>query len=190
MMFIPVFVPPLSHVIAGLLLSDKVQNISFYFGHVHVLPQYFREVAGALVDGRITVSVDPTAIPAGFDAKYHGRLNRMFVKENGILATPAGRATVVHEASHAVADSRGKDTAIRQEEAAGFVCEAWYLDSCGIDSLGDHNVSEAFFSIATALKSRAKPGSPAAATASEINDGRAEAASYGYKNDYYRNDGF
>jgi hypothetical protein len=186
-----IFIPslPLSIRVAGLLLSNRVQSIAFYFGHVHVLPEYFRNVAQGLIDGRIRVLVDATQLPSDAEALYEDRQNILVFRTNDVLETPAGRAKVVHECSHAAADSRRKSTAIRHEEAAAFICEAWYLDDDGINADGDHNVSDTFFAIATALKGRS--GSPPAATGSEINDGRAEVAmAYDYENGFNRNDGF
>ncbi len=187
----PVFFPiiPLNIRVAGLLLSNRVQSIAFYFGHVHVLPEYFRRVAQGLIDGRIQIQVDPTQLPNDAEAFYKDLENILIFRTNDILQSPAGRAKVVHECSHAAADSRRKSTAIRHEEAAAFICEAWYLDDDGIDADGDHNVSDVFFDIARALKGRS--GTPPAATGSEINDAREEIALvYGYENGFNRNDGF
>lgn len=189
----PIVIPtiPLHIQIAALLMSDRVQGIAFYFGHVHVLPQYFRAVAQGLIDGRITVEVNATALASDTEALYQAGPNHLVFRTNDILNTPAGRAKVVHECSHAAADSRRKSTAIRHEEAAAFICEAWYLDDDGIDADGNHNVNDTFFDIATALKSRASGSSPPAATGAEINDGREEIALiYGYPNGHNRNDGF
>lgn len=189
----PVFIPaiPLNLLVASFLLTNRVQSIAFYFGHVHVLPEYFRRVAQGLVEGRIQVLVDSTALPSGAEALYEDRQNILVFRTNEILRTPVGRAKVVHECSHAVADSRRKSTAIRHEEAAAFICEAWYLDDDGIDADGNHNVSGPFFDIAQALKARASGSAPPAATGAEINDGRAEVAiAYGYENGFNRNDGF
>jgi hypothetical protein len=189
---------PVSHLAAALLVSEEVQGISFYFGHVHILPQDFRRVAGALRDGRIAVEIDPVRLDevareTGEHVKglYLPRGNTMVFRTNKILDSASGRGTVVHEASHAVADMRRKSTAIRSEEAAAFICEAWYLDSCGHGpELDDYRVSSVFFTIAQAMRERARAGVPVRATASEINDAREEIALvYRYESGFNRHDG-
>ncbi len=182
--------PALEHRFANLLVSPAVQAISFRFGHVHVLPEHFRAVAEGLRDGTLSVTFNPVALAAsGSLAEYDSGPNTFSFQSDRVLESAQGRATAIHEASHAVADFRVGDTAIRHEEGAAHICEAWYLLNIGENPAAalPANVVAA----ATAMRSRAASGGrPVRATASEINSVRRDMANLGYENAFYDNDGF
>lgn len=183
-----IFHIPVQYLLAVFLQSDHVQSINFRFGHVHVFPSHFRAVADAILDGTLKVAYDPVGLAAdGSLAEYDSGTNTFKFQNRQILSTPAGRATAVHEASHAVADFRNGDTAIRHEEGAAHICEGWYLLNSGGSTGGlPSNVAAA----AAAMRARAAHGTPVHATGSEINSVRRDMARLGYENAFYDNDGF
>lgn len=188
--FPPVFFrPTLQHRFANLLIGDAVQKISFKFGHVHVLPAHFRKVADALRDGSLKVAFDPVRLAAESSvAEYDTGSNVFTFVGDGVLDTAKGRAVAIHEASHAVADLRTGTTAIRHEEGAAHICEAWYLLNVGGDLTGD--LSSEVVSAATAMRLRAAQARPVRASSHEVNSVRRNMARIGYENEFYGNDGF
>lgn len=195
MRFPHIFIPPIffrpqiEHSFANLLISTPVQQISFRFGHVHVLPEHFRAVADGLRDGTLSVTFNPVALAAdGSLAEYDSGPDTFTFQSDRVLDTPRGRAVAIHEASHAVADFRVGNTAIRHEEGAAHICEAWYLLNIGSDPSA--NLPAEVVTAATALRTRAEQGRPARATGTEINTVRRAMARLGYENAFYDNDGF
>ncbi|MEM6487925.1 MAG: hypothetical protein AAF677_06575 [Pseudomonadota bacterium] len=185
--------PPLTHQMANLLESPAVQKIGFRFGHVIVTPTDFRDVATALRAGRVTVKIDPAELKRhDAIAMYEHTGNVVTVASAGILGTIEGRSTVVHEAAHAVADNRGRGTAVRHDECAAYICEAWYyLETTTVTQavIDKSSCTEAIFEIAKALRNRAKSEKPPRASNDEINRGRREMARYGYQNGHYSYNG-
>ncbi len=187
----PVPIPrlTLSHRLANLLLTPAVQTINFRFGHVHVFPSHFRAVAAAVRAGTLSVAFDPVRLATeGSLAEYDSGNDTFSFQSDMVMETAGGRATAVHEASHACADFRNRDTAIRHEEGAAHICEAWYLLNCGIDPTTAHlpaNVIKA----ATDMRDRALPSVPVRATGTEINTVRRDMANLKYENAFYDNDG-
>ncbi|MEY1555471.1 hypothetical protein AB3Y40_07520 [Yoonia sp. R2331] len=180
----------LSHRLADLLISPAVQTINFRLGHVHVFPSHFRAVSDALRDGRVAVNFEPARLTAeGSDAEYDSGANAFAFASDGVLDTALGRATAIHEASHAGADFLKKGTAIRQEEGAAFICEAWYLLNTGVDPASS-DVPANTIAAARAMRDRCLPSVPVNASANEINTVRRDMANRGYENAFYGNDGF
>lgn len=96
-MFPHIFIPPIflrpsiEHRFANLLISDPVQQISFRFGHVHVLPAHFRAVADALKDGTLSVTFNPTALAAeGSLAEYDSGSDTFTFQGDTVLDTATG----------------------------------------------------------------------------------------------------
>ncbi len=175
---------------ANLLLAPEVQNINFRLGHVHVFPSHFRAVADGLRDGTLSVAFAAERLAKeDSDAEYHSGENTFFFRSDTILEKLSGRSTAVHEASHACADFRNRNTAIRQEEGAAFMCEAWYLLNLGIDPevslLPDEVVA-----VTKDMYARRQGNSPVNASGSEINAVRRAMAKLKYENGFYNNSGF
>jgi len=185
----PIFIrPALEHRLANLLIDKNVQQISFKFGHVQVLPADFRKVADGLRSGKLKVTFNPTQLAAnGSVAEYDGGTNSFVFESDAVLDDSAGRAAAIHEASHAVADLRTGSTAIRHEEGAAHICEAWYLLNMGSDPTA--NFSTAVVDAAKAMRKRAEKKRPTRATSGEINSVRRSMMQLGYENAHYSNDG-
>ncbi len=195
MRFPHIFIPPIflrpsiENRFANLLISASVQQISFRLGHVHVLPAHFRAVADALRDGTLSVTFNPTALAAdGSLAEYDSGSDTFTFLGDTVLDTAHGRAVAIHEASHAVADFRVGDTAIRHEEGAAHICEAWYLLNIGADPSA--TLPAEVVTAATGMRERAAQGRPVRGTATDINSVRRAMARLGYENAFYDNDGF
>lgn len=186
--------------VAALLEGTDVQAIHFKCGHVTVSPKGFKEVAKALRSGKVKIKIDAATLGSTI-ATYSSGDNLFTFRSYNVLDTIEGRGGVVHEAAHAVADWVSKKTAIRTEESASFVAEAWYYIAQGIASEnanGPHGApfaqspSQPFFDIATDLITRSKTETkPVAMTADQLKSARKTTKKvYSYKNGHYSNDGF
>ncbi len=182
----PFAMPDLGRSLSVLLMSAEVQKISFAFGSVIVLPEGFRAVAEGLAAGDISVKLEPTRLEKEkSDAEYDADANAFSFRSNWVLTRPEGRGTAVHEASHAVADWRGRSTSIRSEEGAAYLAEALYHLNAGSE---DHaEVPDVVLEVAHAV--RAQPGH-VSLSASQINGIRRAMMEEGYENGFYANDGF
>lgn len=171
----PFAMPDLAHGIANLILKPEVTAIHFSFGSVLIMPEGFRAVAEALRGGKVTVRVDPDYLKSqDSDAEYDAVKNELIFPTHMLLWTAAGRSTAVHEATHVIADWRRRSTAMRSEEGAAYVAEAWYnLNVGGGDMSG---IPDEVVGIAEAVRGRASSGAPVAMTGSEINAVRGEMA--------------
>lgn len=195
-----IFLDHMAKQTAKLLEGSDVQKIHFSFGHVVVTPEGFKAVAKALKSGKIKMKVDAKALGTSI-AEYDQFANVMTVRSYDVLNTIEGRGGVVHEAAHAVADWVAKRTAIRSEEGASFVAEAWYYIAQGIASENANGPSgvpfaqspdQAMFDVATDLIARsATETAPIKMTRAQIASVRRSVASvYRYKAGHYKNNGF
>src|SRR6476660_7077703 len=121
--------------IQSLLRSNEVKEIDFTMAGIHVSGHGFWELSHCVSDHslrhRIRVTVRPQLVPSYADAAYDPDEDKINLRSPTVLATPAGRAAVVHECTHAQIDLRGIATPLRSEEGAAFIAEAWYLQACG-----------------------------------------------------------
>jgi hypothetical protein len=177
---------PIAHRLAALLLSDRVQEISFTFGSVVTLPEGFRAVAAALIRGDIRVTTDPNLVPIDAYGEYDKSSNVIHLTQDDVLDFPHGRSVAIHESCHALHDIRGRRTSVRSEESAARIAQAWYLFSC-IEPRPS-TTPEAIWDAALQIRSRGVlEGRPAHATWSEITACRsAVAPKY---TGYYANNG-
>ena len=181
---------PLSLQLAMLFLNRDVQSISMRFGHVIVLlgrlPCRGRAVAGRadLRAGRRHLSGRRRECRGVRRGGQRLRLRQPSgspdvrgPRHRGARGEPCGRRS---------AQERG--TAIRHEEGAAFLCEAWYLLGVGGDA--QTATTPVIADAAADLRTRAAAGRPVRATATQVNAVRAEMArTYGYENGFYGNDG-
>ena len=189
------FSKKLSDGMEALLLSARVQQINFDFGSVLVHAEHYREIAKMFVkklgDKGIHTIIHPAhLISEKAEAMYYSGTDTMYFESSYLLNDEGGRATAVHEATHAVCDYRGRTTAARSEEGACYLAEALYLLSKGDGVVSSDDVPEPVFDIAIDVRSRARGMSaPVALRASEINAIRMEMAKLGIENTYYDNHG-
>lgn len=171
----PFALPDLAKGIADLILKPEVASIHFSFGSVLIMPEGFRAVSDALRSGRVTVKIAPEYLKKeDSDAEYDSDLNQLIFPTRTLLWSAAGRSTAVHESTHVIADWRRRSTAMRSEEGAAYVAEAWYnLNVGGGDMSG---IPEEVVSIAAAVRARASGSGPVAMLGSEINAVRREMA--------------
>ena len=174
-----------------LLLSKRVQEINFDFGSVLVHAVRYREIAKMFVkklgDKGIHTVVHPAhLISEESEAMYYSAHDSMYFKSSTVLNDEGGRATAVHEATHALCDYRGRTTAIRSEEGACFLAEALYLLSKTDGVATSEDVPLKVFDIAADIRTRARrTAGPVALRSSEINAIRLEMARLGYENGHY-----
>jgi hypothetical protein len=178
-----------------LLLSNRVQEINFDFGSVPVHAHYFREIAKLIVphlkQKGIHIVVHPTyLIHEKAEAMYVTEADSIYVSSAAVLNDEDGRATIVHECVHAVCDYRGRSTAMRSEEGAALVAEAWYLQSSNDTIVFDEDHYGPVWEIAQRLRDRwLATRQPVPLKASEINAARLRVAQLGTENGYYSNNG-
>lgn len=186
-----------------LLLRPEVAEISFNFGSVQVHAQSFREIAGLFterVDGAgLKVVVHPSfLVEENAGAMYISASDTIYVKSFAALDTAAGRGTAIHECVHAISDYRARSTAIRSEEGAAMLAEAWFRQAAEDDELVifNHDSAEVIWDVAAAVRARAlksKSGGPISLKGSEINAVRMAAArmksadgTFAYLNGFYK----
>lgn len=186
--------PTLVKGIRELLVGARVQEINFDFGSVLVHAFHFKEIARLFVnrlqDKGIHVVVHPVFLfEEKAEAIYMSEFDSLYFESTNVLDDDEGRAVAVHECVHAVCDYRRRATAIRSEEGAAMLAEAWYRltsdDVVVFDGFGD-----AVWEIADRLRNRWRAtGVPVPLRNSEINAMRLEAARAGHENGHYYNNG-
>lgn len=192
---------PAAKMVRDLLISDAVQAIRFAFGSIPVWPEGFRSVAD-----HVALSANVPGMKVVIDANYFiGRLraekpilaeyelstDEMKLPSHALLEGDIGRGIVVHECVHALCDLRARSTAIRSEEGAASVAQAWYYLERGATDIPRFALNPVFLEIAGAARERAAhTAGIVALKGSEINSARAQMAREGFENDFYRvNDG-
>lgn len=186
--------PKLAKGIRELLVGPRVQEINFDFSSVLVHAVHFKEVARMFVSGLhdkgIHVVVHPVFLfGEKAQAIYMSAYDSFYFESSEVLEDDEGRAVAVHECVHAVCDYRRRNTAIRSEEGAAMLAEAWYRltsdDVVVFDGLGD-----VIWEVADRLRKRwLATRLPVPLRNSEINAVRAAAARDGYENGHYYNNG-
>ena len=199
--FVGVFSLKLVRGFRALLRTPEVAEINFNFGSVQVHAQSFREISELFTDrlgGRgLHVVIHPSfLIEENAGAIYMSGNDTIYVKSGDILDTPAGRGTAVHECVHAICDYRSRSTAIRSEEGAAMLAEAWYRQVADDDEpiIFNHDSAEVIYDVAASVRARAsKSSGPVSLKPSEINAVRMATAqmkhadgTFVYLNDFYR----
>lgn len=182
--------------IQSLLRSNQVKQIDFTMAGIHVSGHGFWELAHCFSDHfsrhRIRVTVRPQLVPSNADAAYDPDQDKINLRSATVLATPAGRAAVVHECTHAQIDLRGIATPLRSEEGAAFIAEAWYLQACGANvAMVSPGFPIEIFDIASDLRaqSRQARGAPVALSPDQINAARFAMVGLGYATGHYTSNG-
>ena len=192
--FAPHLSPTLARGIKELLVGPRVQEINFDFGSVLVHAPHFtavsRLIVGGLYEKGIHVVIHPVMLlQEDAVAMYSTDYDAMYFENTEVLDDEAGRATALHECVHAVCDYRRRVTAIRSEEGAAIVAEAWYLLSSDEEVIFEY-YSDSIWEIADRLRNRwLKTRVPVDLRGSEINAARAEAARLGIVNGTYAHNG-
>ncbi|RVT85241.1 hypothetical protein DXV76_05570 [Rhodobacteraceae bacterium CCMM004] len=196
--FTPVAVPrlPLSHAIAALLMTPVVQSIQFRFGYYKRTAKDWTAMAEALMQRRVRVRVDAAAVTDIGDqtAAFYEPWGRDGVPRDTIvfpnhdtLSTPVGRATAIHECSHAIRDMRGGPDARLHDESAAYICGIWYQFATEGQAAipGDAAEARVLQEVVSALFQR-EPGREGVvrAQASEVNAMRAAVRRLGRKAGY------
>ena len=193
--FAPHLSPTLAKGIKEFLVGPRVQEINFDFGSVLVHAPYFTAISrlfvGGLYEKGIHVVVHPVILlEEKAAALYYGEFESMYFESTNVLDDEWGRATTLHECVHAVCDYRRRSTAIRSEEGAAMVAEAWYRLSSDEEVIVFEDYPDSIWEIADRLRGHwLKTGRPVALKGSEINAARAEAARRGNENGFYSNNG-
>lgn len=175
---------PITHRLANILVSRHVQQIGLTFGSVIKLPADYRTIADYLRAGHVKISYDPARL-ARHDAEalYDQSTDTLVFDHPDFVSTAKGRAEAVHEVSHAVADLRRGNTAMRTEEAAAHVAEVWFAMNAG--ELNEGGYLQNTLSVAADMRRRASQGLPVQATSREINAVRGDMAQLGIENSHY-----
>jgi hypothetical protein len=181
--------------IRALLQTSQVQEINFTMRGIRVTGLGFAVLSTHFSDQtipqRIRVTVRPELVGPLDDALYDSREDKINLRSDTVLATAVGRSHVVHECTHAQIDLRGRGTAIRSEEGAAFIAEAWYLLACGMrDAKVDGLTSPEIRTIASSLRSQAQTtGGVAEVSADQINIARRVMVGFGYRSGHYLENG-
>ena len=150
--------------VQALLRSTQVQEINFQLGRIRVSGLGFAALSNLFTDReireRVHVVVRPGVLRPDTEALYRpSGGNTIVVRLPTVMATLAGRATLVHECTHAQVDLRGIPTSVPEGEAVAFVAKAWFL----LASAGDNvdkiapDFAPAFVDIAKDLRARSRP---------------------------------
>jgi hypothetical protein len=115
----------LSDDVFEVLTDPVVAAINFMLHGVPVRGDLFRAVAEVVRHGAIRVEHDRYARGAGEAGRYNQEHDRMALAFDRVR-TLRDRAIVVHEAVHAGNDLLARPVFFLDDEAAGYVAEAWY----------------------------------------------------------------
>ncbi len=116
----------------SILRSKACLDIKFSVAGMTVMAYGYGYVADMLAQNVIKVAIGNTG---GFTATYDGLNNKMTfgAKDPVNLSTADGRATVVHECTHAVIDAirKGKSVAYGDDEVAAYIAQTVYSMNAG-----------------------------------------------------------
>lgn len=147
-----------------LLRSSQLQEINFRLDRIRVSGLGFTALSNLFTDReireRVHVVVNPEVLPPDTEALYRpSGGNTIVVRLPTVMATLAGRATLVHECTHAQVDLRGIPTNVPDGEAVAFVAKAWFLLACAGDNVDKivPRLAPAFVDIARDLRARSRP---------------------------------
>ncbi|MEZ5428047.1 MAG: hypothetical protein R2747_17375 [Pyrinomonadaceae bacterium] len=183
--------------IIQLLLGNTVRQINFSLRGLLVTGRGFEELSFCFSDTpirhRIRILVRPELISRTADAEYHSDTDKLLFRTPAVLQTYVGRATVVHECTHALLDLRSRASSVRSEESAAFIAEAWYLLNCGYDPVDVNNYLTVFGNIAENLRQQAMTSgggaTPIELSVEQINAARAQTGRLGYTSGHYTKNG-
>jgi hypothetical protein len=110
-------------------MSDPCQRINFRWGRLHADGSAYSFVALALASRPpkgIGVIVNPR-LPANTEASYDSVTNKFTVRSAAYGGTAFHKMSIVHEATHAIADATDRGTVLGQlDETGAFVAGALF----------------------------------------------------------------
>lgn len=185
----------------NLLRTEAVGEINFNFGSVQVHSRSFREISELFTERQggegLKVMVHPSLlIKENAGGLYMSEHDTIYVERFDLLDDSRGRGAAVHECVHAICDYRSRSTAVRSEEGAAYIAEAWYRQADPADEpiIFNQPQAEVMLDVATSVRTRSlksKSGAPVSLRGSEINAVRMAVAqlkaadgSYMYHNGY------
>lgn len=187
--------------VQSLLRSNEVKAIDFTFASLRITGHGFWELSHRFSDTfmshRIRVTVRPAIVGRALSLYNPGSGpdgDKLNLRSRDTLNTAFGRASVVHECTHALMDMRGLQARIRSEEGAAFIAQAWYLLNANEDLHNplDFNLTGEIIMIAHDLRTRsirARGGTVALTGAQVTAARRSMAETYGYGSGVYSGDG-
>jgi hypothetical protein len=112
-----------------ILMSDPCQRINFRWGRLHADGSAYSFVALALASRPpkgIGVIVNPR-LPANTEASYDSVTNKFTVRSAAYGGTAFHKMSIVHEATHAIADATDRGTVLGQlDETGAYVAGALF----------------------------------------------------------------
>lgn len=113
--------------VVSVLRSPACMNIKFTIVGSTVMGYGYGYVADVIEQGGIKVKIGNTgAFTANYD--HRGSTPTFVFGDPSIVSSPEGRATIVHEATHAVIDAvrKGRTIAFGDNEVAAYLAETIY----------------------------------------------------------------
>lgn len=176
--------------IRDFLRSNDVKQIDFSMSGMRVTGHGYWELSNSFSDDpirhRARAYSDPRFV-GRYEALYEPMQDKIRLRSPDVLDTLEGRATVLHECTHAQLDLRGFPTSVRSNEAAAFVAEAIYMHICGAGfDVIDHRLTRELRDIAIDLHRQARSTlQTVEMTSEQINISRRVVVSFGYGTGHY-----
>lgn len=181
--------------IRNLLRSNEVRQINFSLRRLIISGHGFDELSNCFTDTfaryRIRVTVNPRIVPQHAQAQYDQFQDKVNLHSANVLGTNAGRGTVVHECTHALADLRAMSDSVFNNESVAFIAEAWFYLALGLPtSFVESTITSRICAVAQSLRGQAQTGRRVAMTADEINSARDSVRDdFGYRPGHYTYNG-
>lgn len=144
---------------AAILRTRPCLDIAFVFAGISFMGYHYGYVADLIQQDRIHVKVGNTG---GFTATYDYRWDKITFSsaDPAQLAAPDARATLVHEATHAVVDltHKGRSVDYGNNEVAAYIAETLYRLNADISFDKYTPVGGRLYTIATAIKNKKQDG--------------------------------
>ncbi len=185
--------------IQNLLRSSAVQSINFKLGNILITGQGFSALSNCFSDKpirhRIRVTINPRIVGRGTHASYTPHNDKIHLRSRLALETVSGRANLIHECTHAQVDLRRTNTNIREEEAAGFIAQAWYYFDTNNVAIAKKNLPAEIITITSNLYLQRDSQTESkkeviVLTRDQINTAKAVMKNnYGYRAGRYTSDG-
>lgn len=180
--------------IQSLLRSNEVWKIDFSMAGMRITKDGYwvlaKRFSNREIAHRVRVYTRPELVGSRNEALYEPRQDKIRLRSPNVMQTLSGRATVIHECTHALLDFRDMRSNIRSDEGTAFVAAAMYMHICSASfNEIDEKVTEDIRNIAIELFNRSSAtSSTAAMTADQINTVRRTMARF-YGTGYYLSNG-
>ena len=123
--------------VVNVLRSQACMQIQFNVAGSTVMGYGYGYVADVIEQGGIKIKIGNTgAFTASYD--HQGSTPTFVFGDPAMVSSPEGRATIVHEATHAVIDAvrKGRTMAFGDNEVAAYLAEALYRINTGAPLTG------------------------------------------------------